>query len=293
MTYEQASARALSFARTDGTVMTYRDGVLHHFNAAITTADHRRPQPRAPGARLPRLPAQCRRRGREGPGPRVRAGARVTIRRRADRAGPQPGDAGHRGATGRRSAHDRRPVDSCRRLPRVERAAGRAPGPQPARPQDRAVRRLHRPPGSTAPAPAAGSDLRHHRVEPAARLRRRGGDQPDRVQRPLDAGAGGLRRARLRRARSLRPRSATWCRGALPLRHSPPRPWPRGCASRAWAGRSRSAAAAIRSARRSSAPPATRPTCRRGCRHWRRDTAPRWCRSTRATSSRARRSAAR
>ena len=38
MTYEQASARALSFARTDGTVMTYRDGVLHHFNAAITTA---------------------------------------------------------------------------------------------------------------------------------------------------------------------------------------------------------------------------------------------------------------
>jgi hypothetical protein len=38
MTYEQASARALSFARTDGTVMSYRDGVLHHFNAAITTA---------------------------------------------------------------------------------------------------------------------------------------------------------------------------------------------------------------------------------------------------------------
>ncbi|MGD9906728.1 MAG: M14 family metallopeptidase [Vicinamibacterales bacterium] len=38
MTYEQASARALSFARTDGTVMTYRDGVMHHFNAAITTA---------------------------------------------------------------------------------------------------------------------------------------------------------------------------------------------------------------------------------------------------------------
>ena len=38
MTYEQASARALSFTRTDGTVMTYRDGVMHHFNAAITTA---------------------------------------------------------------------------------------------------------------------------------------------------------------------------------------------------------------------------------------------------------------
>ncbi len=38
MTYEQASARALSFARTDDTVLTYRDGVMHHFNAAITTA---------------------------------------------------------------------------------------------------------------------------------------------------------------------------------------------------------------------------------------------------------------
>ena len=38
MTYEQASARALSFARTDGTVMTFRDGVMHHFTAAITTA---------------------------------------------------------------------------------------------------------------------------------------------------------------------------------------------------------------------------------------------------------------
>ncbi len=38
MTYEQASARALSFQRTDNTVLTFRDGVLHHFNAAITTA---------------------------------------------------------------------------------------------------------------------------------------------------------------------------------------------------------------------------------------------------------------
>ena len=38
MTYEQPSARALAFARRDGTVMTYRDGVMHHFNAAIVTA---------------------------------------------------------------------------------------------------------------------------------------------------------------------------------------------------------------------------------------------------------------
>jgi hypothetical protein len=38
MTYEQASARGLSFARDDGTTLTYREGVMHHFNAAIVTA---------------------------------------------------------------------------------------------------------------------------------------------------------------------------------------------------------------------------------------------------------------
>jgi hypothetical protein len=38
MTYEQPSARALSFERDDDTVMTYRDGVMHHANAALVTA---------------------------------------------------------------------------------------------------------------------------------------------------------------------------------------------------------------------------------------------------------------
>lgn len=38
MTYEQASARGLAFTRSDGDTLTYRDGVMHHFNAAITTA---------------------------------------------------------------------------------------------------------------------------------------------------------------------------------------------------------------------------------------------------------------
>jgi len=38
MTYEQASARALVVRKSDGDVMTYGDGVLHHFTAAITTA---------------------------------------------------------------------------------------------------------------------------------------------------------------------------------------------------------------------------------------------------------------
>ncbi len=38
MTFEQASARALLFRRTDGDLLTYNDGVVHHFTAAISTA---------------------------------------------------------------------------------------------------------------------------------------------------------------------------------------------------------------------------------------------------------------
>jgi hypothetical protein len=38
MTYEQASARGLAFRRDDGTVLTFKDGVTHHFVAAMTTA---------------------------------------------------------------------------------------------------------------------------------------------------------------------------------------------------------------------------------------------------------------
>ncbi|HSH76501.1 MAG TPA: M14 family zinc carboxypeptidase [Longimicrobiales bacterium] len=38
MTYEQASARGLIFTRSDGDLLAYGDGVLHHFTAAITTA---------------------------------------------------------------------------------------------------------------------------------------------------------------------------------------------------------------------------------------------------------------
>ena len=39
MTYEQASARALVLRKDDGDLLTYGDGVLHHFTAAITTAE--------------------------------------------------------------------------------------------------------------------------------------------------------------------------------------------------------------------------------------------------------------
>ena len=38
MTYEQASARALVLEQSDGDVLTYGDGVLHHFTAAMATA---------------------------------------------------------------------------------------------------------------------------------------------------------------------------------------------------------------------------------------------------------------
>jgi hypothetical protein len=38
MTYEMASSRGLRFQRQDGKVLTYRDGVIRHFTAAITTA---------------------------------------------------------------------------------------------------------------------------------------------------------------------------------------------------------------------------------------------------------------
>ena len=39
MTFEQASPRGLRYRREDKTVLTYREGVVHHFTAAITTAE--------------------------------------------------------------------------------------------------------------------------------------------------------------------------------------------------------------------------------------------------------------
>jgi len=38
MTFEQASARGLVFRRSDGTLLTYGDGILHHWTAAFETA---------------------------------------------------------------------------------------------------------------------------------------------------------------------------------------------------------------------------------------------------------------
>jgi zinc carboxypeptidase len=38
MTFEQASARGLAYRRSDDTLLTYEQGILHHFTSAITTA---------------------------------------------------------------------------------------------------------------------------------------------------------------------------------------------------------------------------------------------------------------
>jgi hypothetical protein len=38
MTYEQASPRGLVWKRTDGDLLSYRDAIVHHFTAALTTA---------------------------------------------------------------------------------------------------------------------------------------------------------------------------------------------------------------------------------------------------------------
>ncbi len=39
MTYEQASTRGLAYRRDDESILTYRDGVVRHFTAALTTLD--------------------------------------------------------------------------------------------------------------------------------------------------------------------------------------------------------------------------------------------------------------
>jgi len=39
MTFEQASARGLVLRRSDGTLLTYGDGILHHFTAALATME--------------------------------------------------------------------------------------------------------------------------------------------------------------------------------------------------------------------------------------------------------------
>ena len=66
MTYEQASARGLVFTREDDTTLTYRQGVVHHFNAAITTAYTAASNRERLLRDFLRIPPLGHRRGREG-----------------------------------------------------------------------------------------------------------------------------------------------------------------------------------------------------------------------------------
>ncbi len=113
MTYEQASARSLSFARSDETVLTYRDGGHASRQRRARHGHHRREEPRTAVARLSRIPSHGNLRRREEPGSRVHARARPRPdARRPARA--ESGDAGHRSSSRRgrrsRSGRDRLPA---------------------------------------------------------------------------------------------------------------------------------------------------------------------------------------
>ena len=193
-TYEQASARGLAFARSDGDTLTYRDGVMHHFNAAIVTA--------ITAARnrelLMRNYLEYRRSA-------IAEGEKGPIREYVIVPGQDPSRAdalarnlATQGIEVRRAEEPIKLAGadhSGRRLHRVERAADRAHDPQPARSEDRAVRGVHQEAGRAPQDAAERSDLRHHGVEPADAVRCRDGDEPVGDRRQVDDRAVAVRRA--------------------------------------------------------------------------------------------------
>ena len=107
MTFEQASPRGLVFRRDDDTLLTYREGIVQHFTAAITSAET------AARNRERILRDFLEYRRSAGAGGRARHRARVPDppgRRPRARRAPRPpaGDAGDRGAAGRRADQARR-----------------------------------------------------------------------------------------------------------------------------------------------------------------------------------------
>ena len=178
MTYEQASARALRLRRSDGDLLTYGQGVLQHFTAALETAlTAARNRERIP-ARLSRLPARGRRRRADGPG------------RNRSALGPRPGnggaardDAGRERGRGlpRLGAGDGRRPHAVRRL-ELHRAAGPADArlhTQPPRPARADGGRFRAPADRASRQPAIGRDLRPDRLESVAPVGR-GGDRDGR-----------------------------------------------------------------------------------------------------------------
>ena len=207
-TYEQASARGLAFARSDGDTLTYRDGVMHHFNAAIVTA--------ITAARnremLMRNYLEYRRsaiaEGEKGP---IREYL-IVPGQDGSRADQLARNLATQGIEVRRAEE---PIKlAARTLPagdlhRLERAADRADDSQPARSQNRAVRRVHQKAGRAPQDALERSDLRHHGVEPADAVRRGAGHEPDADRREDERRAVAVRRADSRCVRSPRRRSAT------------------------------------------------------------------------------------
>ena len=189
---------------------------------------------------------------------------------------------------------DRRAHAARRRLSHVARAAVRPAGPQPARPSqpEQTAEFIDRQEARRA-APAARPDLRHHRLEPAAALRRGGRDER---RRAISATPDAADRPTIRRRRS---RSLAAGEGRLPgpLGHRPPRPWPptrlrKGCGCDSVGGaftlggrRYPIGTALVRTAD-------NRPTCPTRLAALAGSTAPRSCPSTRPSSTRAPRSAA-
>ena len=177
MTYEQASARGLSFARSDGTTAHLSRRRHAPLQRGHRHRGDRGEESRAAGARLPGVSQERGGRGREGARCASTCWCPATTRRAAALLAT---NLATQGIEVRRTTEPVKVGDSRvagRRLSRVARAAVRPADPEPARAPHPAARRLHRAAGGTARAPAGRSDLRHHRVEPAAALRRRSGDE--------------------------------------------------------------------------------------------------------------------
>ena len=255
--------------------------------------DDRGEEPRAAGARLPRLPQERGGRGREGARCASTCSCPATTRpaRRCWRK-----NLATQGIEVRRTTEPLKVGDRAvagRRLPRLERAAVGPADPEPARsatsrsPTTSSSGRRNGARGgrpirsTTSPRGACRCSTTWRCVTSATAITAKHDDAADRLRRAARGAADWRRR-----------RSATWCPGD---------PLPRRCRRRACAGHPHAQRRRRLRAERpplsdrhgaSSATPAIRPTCTRGWRRWPRSTARRSCRSTPRSWTRASRSAA-